>query len=110
MLSERIKTGQNFYSVVKQKEQNPGSKPASRLVTPLPNELGGEGRKRVSEPVALLGLNKIKEVPKDNSEKNSAPSPRTLLELQRKNMERLMNKRERMNHTTADGWHYNHNK
>ena len=32
------------------------------------------------------------------------------MELQKKNFERLVNQRERMNHTTVDGFYYNHNK
>ena len=51
-------------------------------MTPLPSNVG-EIRKK-SEPIALVGLNRINEVPRD-SEKASAlgsvPSPTTLLEL-----------------------------
>ncbi len=55
----------------------------------------------------MVGLNKVKS---EGKKGKSTISPRILIELQRKNLEKLMKKRERMNHTNVDGVFYDQNR
>ena len=82
MLSDKLRSGQNFYSAQKARDTN----------TPIPSEAGAAENKKKLHPLNLVGLNKVNmntipvavaaapsEIYADRA--SNPPSPRTLMEL-----------------------------
>ena len=82
MLSDKLRSGQNFYSAQKARDTN----------TPIPSEAGAAENKKRLHPLNLVGLNKVNmntipvavaaapsEIYADRA--SNPPSPRTLMEL-----------------------------
>ena len=82
MLSDKLRSGQNFYSAQKARDiRTPQSH------TPVPSEIAPDNKKRL-HPINLVGLNKVNaKVPSIapaesyGDKASNPPSPRTLMEL-----------------------------